>query len=200
MFSPSLLRTATHHDHSSDQELAEIGFSLGIINGRFQLHRSTWQRLRRVFRRPTLAEQVAIAGGDAFIHVRAADEATAHVHMRIVNFAPVPLHVEHLLIDCLTVSNSIVNATPPQLHTNTQPVAQRSVGTCVFQLLLLPGGVREIRAAVRRAPNDRSSPDASLSIRGQLIIVHKSDRSRIAFQLDIPTPRLNFSQIVAGDS
>ena len=199
MLSPSLLQVPTHSEHSSDQEVADIGFSLGVINGRFSLRRSTWQRVRQIFHQNTVTEQVDIAGGNAFIHVPAADEGFVQVYMRVVNFSPVPIHLEHLLVDYVSVSGRNISAPSPQLYSHTQPIARRSGGTCTFQIQLLPGGVRELRGAVRRASNDLSSPDASLSIRGQLILGHKRDRSRIAFQLDIPTPQLNFSQIVAGD-
>ena len=59
-YSPSL----TPAPESSDPEIAELKWSLGVVGGRLVLNKLGWNRVKRLFRKRSIEENLGIAGAD----------------------------------------------------------------------------------------------------------------------------------------
>jgi hypothetical protein len=180
---------------TADKEFGEVRVSLGVISGRVVLNRSTWQQLRRAFRRKTLDELVEIPSAEAFLHVQASDYGVLDLHFRIVNFSKVELRVEHLEIDWLGFTGNELPGVAPQRLYRVQPIAPQAVGQATCRMLLGPAAIRELMTRVRPPGNPRSSPDAHIHLRGTFTVSQKSNRANLEFDLNLPTPHLNFNYL-----
>ena len=185
-------------DSAAEKEFGEVKLSLGIVSGRVVLNRSTWQQIRRALRRKSLDELVEIPSAEAFLHVQASDHGVLDLYFRVVNFSKVALRVEHLEIDWLGfLGNELPAVSPQRLH-RARPIQARSVGQATYRMLLGPASIRELMTRVRPPGNPRSSPDAHISVRGTLTVAQKTNRANLEFELNIPTPHLNFNYLPAG--
>jgi hypothetical protein len=190
-------RSLTPAPESSDPEIAELKWSLGVVGGRVVVNKSGWNRFKRLFRKRSIEENLGIAGADAAIQVRALDDATIDIQLHVVNFSGKEILVEHVGADWFGVSSGFVATSGPTLLPSTATVKPRSIGGLTLRFHVLPNGIRDLARLVRQGHTRRSSPDARLHIRGTMMASQGSARAPVKFEVHVPTPQIEWASNLA---
>jgi hypothetical protein len=199
LISPSISRRLTVPPEMGDPEIAELKWSLGVVSGRIVLRESRWKRLRYLFRKRSLEENLGVAGADAFISVRAPDDATIEIFLKVVNFSGRDVLIEHIGSDWLGISSGFVSTSGPVLLPSATPIQARSIRGLTIRFAVLPAGVRDLSRLVRQGTARRSSPDARLHWRGSLIASQRSLRAPIQIEVHVPTPAIDWAATMSLD-
>jgi hypothetical protein len=178
----------------SDREVGEVKWSVGFLSGSVKVHEGRWQRFKDRFRKRTIEENLGIAGADALIHVHAADDATLEIQLHLVNFSDTEqILIESIGADFLSVASASINPGGATLLPAIRPVAARSIAGLTVRFQILAPGIRAMASHIRDIQRRPSSAYAHVHLRGTLIASQGPVRAPISFQVDVPTPGIDWA-------
>jgi hypothetical protein len=108
----------------------------------------------------------------------------------VTNLSRKVVTLQQLSLRQWTCAHNVMPELPPVLRSVGKVIPKRSIGELSFSVQLNDAAIRRIVQSAQAARNTMSSPQASISADGALLI--RESHVPIAFRLDVYWPQLNF--------